>query len=300
MRILVVGASGFIGNSLLRAVLARKDEAIATGRDARSLGRRLSPGAKAVAWDPNAGPIPVEALEGVDAVVNLAGEPVTGRWTSAKKERIRRSRVEGTRNLVAGIAAAPKKPLVLVSASAIGYYGDGQHRVLHEGTPPAKDFLAGVCREWEGEAEKARSHCRVAIARIGVVLGKGGGAYPQMSRPFRFFAGGRIGLGYRWFSWIHIDDVVGAILHLIDTRSAEGPFNLTAPQPVSNREFTAALAKTLRRPALFPVPPIALRILLGGFSEVVLTSQRVVPLRTQAAGYSYRYPDIAAALADLR
>jgi len=302
VRVTVVGGSGFIGSKLVAALRQRGDEVTVTGRSAVTLAKRFGEGVGRVEWDPVQGPPPAEALEGCDGVINLAGESVaSGRWTKARRERIRASRVEGTRHLVAALAAASDKPKVLVNASAIGYYGDAAHRALHETSANASDFLAEVCAAWEGEASKARAAgVRTAIARFGVVLGREGGAYPLMSRPFRLFVGGPIGLGRRWISWIHLDDVVGLLLHLLDTPTADGVFNGTAPQPVSNAEFTKELAAALKRPALFPVPPLALKLLLGGFAAVVLSSQRVLPMRTLASGYAFRYPTLRGALEGLR
>ena len=307
MKVLVVGASGFIGSHLVRALTARGDEVVATSRN---------PGAQngsmpAVHWDPNAGPLPAEALEGVDAVVNLAGEPVapnviglvalSGRWNKSKRQKIRDSRVNATRNVVAAIAEAGSKPQVLVNASAIGYYGDGQHKVLHENAGRGRDFLADVCLAWEGEARKVRDHgVRLAIVRIGVVLGKDGGAYPIMSRPFRMFAGGPIGMGRRWFSWVHIDDMVGILMHMIDRKEADGVFNATAPNPVTNAEFSQTLASVLKRPNLFFVPPPALYLTMGAFASVICASQRVLPNRTTGTGYEFKYPNLRPALEDLR
>ena len=307
MKVLVVGASGFIGSHLVRALTARGDEVVATSRNPT----KLNGSVPAVHWDPNAGPLPAEALQGVDAVVNLAGEPVapklvgllalSGRWNKTKKKKIRDSRVNATRNVVAAIAAAEQKPRVLVSASAIGYYGDGQHKVLHENTSRGRDFLADVCLAWEGEARKVRDHgVRLAIVRIGVVLGRDGGAYPIMSRPFRMFAGGPIGMGRRWFSWIHIDDMVGVLMHMIDHEEADGIFNGTAPNPVTSAEFSQTLASILKRPNLFFVPPPALYLTLGGFATVICASQRVLPNRTIGTGYNFKYPTVRPALEDLR
>jgi hypothetical protein len=235
----------------------------------------------------------------VDGVINLAGEPVDQRWTKARKERIRESRVGGTRNLVAGLAAAEPRPKVLVNASAIGYYGDRKHQWVDEGSPPADDFLAEACKAWEAEAWKARdAGVRVAIVRVGVVLGRGGGAYPQLSRPFRMFAGGTIGQGYDWMSWIHIDDVVGVFLHCLD-RDVTGICNATAPNPVSNGEFTQTLASVLRRPAFAMVPKFAIRLLKGEFAKIITSSTRVRPLRTAASGYEFKFPRLRPALENL-
>ncbi|MGQ0612238.1 MAG: TIGR01777 family oxidoreductase [Planctomycetaceae bacterium] len=302
MKVTVIGGSGFIGKRLVAGLRERGDAVTVTGRSSQRLAELFGEGVRCLEWDPAQGPPPAAALEGCDGVVNLAGESVaSGRWTKGRKERIRASRVDGTRNLVAALAAAGNRPKVLVNASAIGYYGDAGHRALHESSANASDFLGGVCAAWEGEAAKARATgVRTAIVRFGVVLGRDGGAYPLMSRPFRLFVGGPIGLGRRWISWIHRDDVVGLILHLLDTPTADGVFNGTAPQPVANAEFTKELAAALKRPALLPVPPLALKLLLGGFAAVVLSSQRVLPMRTLASGYAFRYPTLRGALEDLR
>lgn len=295
MRVIVVGASGFIGGRLVAALRERGDDVVVTGRSEKRLRSAFGEGVTCVEWDPASGPLPTH---GADAVVNLAGENVAkGRWTKKKKARIRDSRLECTRNVVAGMAAADPKPKVLVNASAIGWYGDTKHNVVHEASPPADDFLADVCKEWEAEAAAAREHgIRTAIVRIGLVLGKGGGAYPLMSRPFRLFAGGPIGLGRAWMSWIHVDDVVGIFLHCLDNENARAVYNATAPNPVSNGEFTKTLASVLHRPALFPVPPQALRLLLGEFAKVVTGSCRARPLRTLALGYDFKHPKLREAL----
>lgn len=300
MKTLVVGASGFIGRRLVEALRERGSDVVVAGRSEERL-RAAFPGCTAVQWDPSSGPFPAAALAGVDGVVNLAGEPVAkGRWTKSRKERIKASRVDGTRNLVLGIRAAEPKPKVLVNASAIGWYGDTKHNWVTEDSLPAKDFLAEVCVAWEAEAAKAReAGVRTAIVRVGVVLGKGGGAYPLMSRPFRMFVGGNVGLGKRWQSWIHIEDVVGILVHCLESEDATGVYNATAPNPVANEEFTRTMAEVLKRPALFPVPPLALRLMLGGFSTVVLSSQRVRPLRTLGIGYEFKFPRLREAIVDL-
>ena len=298
MKVLVVGAGGFIGARLVEALRGRNDEVVVTGRSEGRLRKQFPGGITCVAWDPIAGPPPAEALAGVDAVVNLAGEPVaSGRWTKAKKSRIRESRVTGTRNLVAGILAADPRPKALVSASAIGYYGDRKQSWVHEDSVPGNDFLAEVCRAWEAEAWKARP-VRTAVVRMGIVLGRDGGAYPQMSRPFRLFAGGTIGQGYAWMSWIHHADVTGILLHLLD-KDVPGVFNATAPNPVSNGEFSHTLAGVLRRPCFAMVPPFALRLMKGEFAKVITSSTRARPLRTEASGYAFRFPRLREALLDL-
>jgi uncharacterized protein (TIGR01777 family) len=254
-----------------------------------------------VEWDPNRGPLPLGELTGVDGVVNLAGDPVhKGRWNKAKKERIRESRVVGTRHLVAALASAEPKPRVLVNASAIGWYGDRKHNWVHEDYPPADDYLAEVCQAWEAEARLAReAGVRTAIVRLGVVLGKGGGAYPPMSKPFRMFAGGRIDLGKAWMSWIHLDDVVGLFLYCLDTEAAVGVYNATAPNPVSNVEFSKTLGSVLKRPSFFYVPAIMLRLAKGEFAQVITASIRARPLRTLALGYEFKFPQLRDALLDL-
>lgn len=298
MKVLVTGGGGFIGARLVEALRGRGDEVVVTGRSESRLRKRLPGGVTCVAWDPLAGPPPAAALAGVDGVVNLAGEPVaSGRWTKAKKERIRESRVLGTRHLVAGMLAADPRPKVLVNASAIGYYGDRKQSWVYEESPPGNDFLAEVCEAWEAEAKTARP-VRTAIVRFGIVLGKGGGAYPAMSKPFRLFAGGTIGQGYAWMSWIHVADVVGLLLHCLD-KDVAGVFNATAPNPVSNGEFSHTLAEVLHRPCFAMVPALALRLIKGEFAKVITASTRVKPLRTEASGYAFRFPRLREALLDL-
>jgi len=299
MKVLVVGGSGFIGKRLVEALRARGDDVVVTGRSASKLAKVFPAGVTCLEWDPMSGPLALP--DGVDGVVNLAGEPLqTGRWTRSKKQRIRDSRVITTRHLVQAIAAAETKPSVLVQGSAIGWYGDRKHNVVNEDSPPADDFLGQVCQEWEAAAVAAReSGVRVAVVRTGVVLGKGGGAYPLMTRPFRMFLGGMIGIGKRWMSWVHIDDEIGILLYCLDTPTAIGVYNATAPQPVSNGEWTKTLASVLKRPAFAHVPPIALHVVLGGFAAVVTASQRVQPLRTIGIGYEFKFPELRPALEDI-
>ncbi len=305
MKVTVTGATGFIGGHVVRALLERGDEVIATGRSAARIAKVLGAGVQAVEWDAVQGPPPAEAVDGVDGIVNLAGENVAkGRWSRKKKNRIRDSRIIGTRHLVQGIAAAEHKPRVLVQGSAIGFYGDRQHQAIHETYAPANDFLGQVCVDWEAEAAKARAvDVRVAMARTGIVLGKEDGAYPRLSRPFRMFLGAPIGAGRRWMSWIHIDDEVGILLHLLDTDACDGAYNLTAPNPSPNAEFSYTLASVLKRPcfAIAGLPlPFVLPLALGEFAKVLLASQRILPQRTVASGYEFKYPELRPALENLR
>jgi uncharacterized protein (TIGR01777 family) len=232
-------------------------------------------------------------------VFNLAGDPVaSGRWTAAKKARIRDSRVLGTRNLVAALAKLEQRPRVLVSASAVGYYGDRGDETLDEQSPPGSDFLAEVCAAWEREAAVARElGIRVVPIRIGVVLGRGGGALAKMLLPFRLGVGSPLGSGNQYMPWIHLDDLVDLMLFAADRETVVGPLNGTAPHPATNRQFTYALGRAVGRPTFLPaVPGVALKLLAGEFAEVLLASQRAMPQAALAAGYAFRYPALEAAL----
>ncbi len=290
MRVLVTGASGLIGSAVLAAIRKRGDEAIA-------LVRRPARAADERPWNPAA--VDPGTFEGADAVVHLAGENIAnGRWTEQRKQQILSSRVDGTRNVSQSIAAAPKKPKVLVSASAIGYYGDRADEVLTESSQLGAGFLAHVAREWEGATDAAsRAGVRVVLPRIGVVLAGHGGALPKMAFPFRFGAGGRVGNGRQWMSWIALDDLVRLILLAIDNDSLRGPVNAVAPQAVTNSEFTRTLAHVLHRPALFPAPAFAMRLALGQMAdELLLASQRVEPKVAMQAGFRFQYPQLDSAL----
>ena len=235
----------------------------------------------------------------MDAVVHLAGEPVAQRWSAKAKEAIRASREDGTRNLVAGIAAADPRPGVLVSSSAVGYYGKHGDERVDEASGAGADFLAGVCVAWEREALAARDlGLRVVCVRTGVVLDKSGGALKTMLPPFKAGVGGPVAGGRQYLPWIHVDDVVGIYLHAIDDAGWNGAFNATAPEPVTNKEFSKALGRALHRPAVAPVPALALRALYGEMAEIVTEGQRAVPAAALAQGYAFSHPDLDAALTD--
>jgi uncharacterized protein (TIGR01777 family) len=298
MKALVTGATGFVGPRLLRLL----DQPVVLSRNAERARRTLGSLAGPIfRWDPLQGPPPAEAFEGVDAVLHLAGESVAEvRWTAAQKARIRDSRVLGTRHLVQGIGRAEPRPRVLVSASAVGYYGDRGDEELTEASSPAHDFLADVCVAWEEEARAAEKHgTRVVTARTGIVLGAGGGALGKMLTPFKLGAGGPLGNGRQWMPWIHVDDLARLYVHAAQAADVRGPMNAVAPHPVRNTEFTKALARQLHRPAFMPAPYLGLRLLFGEFAQVLFASQRVIPKVALDTGFEFQYPDIATALRDI-
>ena len=258
-------------------------------------------GVAAFHWEPAAESPPAEAWEGVEAVIHLAGEPVAAaRWTEEQKRRIRDSRVKGTRNLVAGMRATPRPPKVLVSASAVGFYGDRGDEVLNERSAIGSGFLSEVCLDWETEAARARElGSRVALVRTGVALSPSGGALEKMLLPFKLGLGGRLGDGRQWFPWIHIEDIQGIIQHALMSPVVDGPINGVAPGVVTNEEFTRELAAALNRPIFLPVPQFALRVLLGEMAEVVTASQRVVPQVALDTGYRFKYQNLRPALESL-
>ena len=279
MKIAIIGASGFIGKHLAAAIIARGDTVVAAS----------------IRGDVRAA---AQAVQGCDVVVNLAGESVAQRWTPEVKKRIADSRIVAARGLINALGELESKPRRYISASAIGYYGTSLDVTFTEASPVGQDFLAGVCLEWETEAYKAtQAGMAVALLRTGLVLGTDGGALPQLLTPFRLGLGGIVGSGQQWYSWIHIDDIVGLYLMAID--GADGIFNATAPHPVRNRDFTAALAHALHRPAIIPAPAFAMHLLFGDGATVVLDGQRVLPARAQQAGYRFRYETIEAAFTAL-
>ena len=299
MRSVVTGATGLVGRNLLQ----RLEHPVALSRDAAAARATLGAAAVSVlAWDPLQQPAPPDAFDGADAVFHLAGESVAqGRWNAAKKARIRDSRVVGTRNLVATLRQLARPPRVLVSASAIGYYGDRGDEILDETAAPGSDFLAGVSVDWEREALAAGdAGIRVVTVRIGIVLSDRGGALAKMLTPFRLGLGSPLGSGRQWMSWIHLDDLIGLLLLAAQRPDLQGAINATSPAPATNREFTTALGRALHRPTVLPaVPEVVLRLSLGELAGVLLASTRAVPRRAEAAGYAFAHPQLDEALQDL-
>jgi uncharacterized protein (TIGR01777 family) len=299
MKILVSGSTGLIGSALVPFLTAGGHAVVALARTGAR--RAASHPAQAVEWNPDAGIINRAALEGFDAVVHLAGENIAGRWTAAKKERIRASRTGPTRLISEALAQLTRPPKVLVCASAVGIYGDRGDEILVEASAPGSGFLAEVGREWEAAAEPARvAGIRVVHLRFGIVLSPRGGALARMLPAFRLGLGGRVGSGRQFWSWIALDDAVGAIHHTLFTDSLSGPVNAVAPQAVTNGEFTRTLARVLGRPALLPAPACALRLALGEMAEAaLLASTRAEPRRLAETGYAFRFPQLEPALRHL-
>ncbi len=297
MRVAVSGATGLIGSALSGRLRAEGHQIV------RLVRRPVRPGEEAIAWDPAAGTIAAAALEGCDVVVNLAGENVFGRWTAAKKHRIRESRVNGTRLVSQAIAGLARRPRVLIAASAIGYYGDRGAEELTEASAPGggDDFLAGVVRDWEAAtAPAAAAGIRVVNLRFGIVLTPAGGALAEMLPLFRLGLGGHVGSGRQYLSWIALDDALAAITHALATDALAGPINVTAPEPVTQGEFARTLGRVLRRPAVLPVPSFALTLRFGAESARLIESgQRVRPARLLASGFRFQYGAIEPALRHL-
>lgn len=295
MRVLITGSSGMIGTALV-SLLTTGGHSVT-----RLVRRQPRPDANEAFWDPATGSIDAAGLEGHDAVVHLAGEELVGRWTAAKKQRILDSRVRGTRLLVESIASLSQPPRVLVSASAVGYYGDRGAEVLTEESPSGSAFLSEVCRQWEAATQPASEKgIRVVNARMGIVLTPAGGALAKMLLPYRMGVGGVVGSGQQYWSWISLDDVITAIYHVLATDSLSGPVNIVSPNPVTNEEFTRTLGKVLGRPTIFPLPAFAARAVFGELAdEMLLASARVLPARLTESGYSFRHPQLEGALRHL-
>lgn len=293
MNILVSGSSGLIGSALVDFLASVRHEVTRLVRSKRK--QNL----KEIRWDPAAGNIDLAGLEGVNAVVHLAGESIAGgRWTKGRKARVLNSRVKGTRLLCESLASLAPPPAVLASASAVGYYGDRGEEILDEESLAGSGFLAAVCHEWEDATQPAaRAGIRVVHLRLGMVLSGSGGALATMLTPFRLGLGGRLGRGRQYVSWIALDDVVHAIYHCLTYESLHGPVNLVSPNPVTNREFTTRLGAVLKKPTLIPAPAAVLRLMLGQMAdELLLASTRVQPTRLSATGYRFRYPELDGAL----
>ena len=296
MKITLTGGSGFIGRRLMNTLAASGHTVHILSRHA---GTNLPPGVKLSVWDALKGEPPADALEGADAIIHLAGEPVAQKWSAGTKLKIRDSRVGGTARLIQALSTISQRPGVLVSASAIGIYGDRGDEILTEASKPGAGFLAELCREWEKEADMAESlGMRVAKVRIGIVLDRNGGALAKMLPAFRNFAGGRLASGRQWMSWIHLQDLCSLLKYAVES-PLRGVLNGTAPNPVANAEFTKKLAATLHRPAVFPVPAMALKAIFGEMSEILITGQRVLPKAAQSAGFQFQYPELGPALSNL-
>ena len=295
MRALISGASGFIGGALIPSLESSGAEITRLSR-----GKSGASTTKVIPWDP-AKPTAPESVSGFDAVIHLAGESIVGRWTTPKKEKIRNSRVVGTRNLAQALAQAKDKPKVFICSSAIGYYGDRGDELLNESSHPGSGFLPDVCREWEAATEPASdAGIRTVQIRTGIVLSSKGGALAKMLTPFKTGVGGRIGNGRQWMSWIDIEDMVGAILHVLNAETLRGPVNMVAPNPVTNADFTKTLAAVLSRPAIFPMPAFAVKLAFGEMGETVLLgSQRVEPAQLLQSGYRFHFNDLRSSLQNL-
>jgi uncharacterized protein (TIGR01777 family) len=301
MHILVSGSTGFLGTALVETL----------ERQGHSIVRLLRPGtsqkaaaarAQAIQWDPVASRFDAAGAEGADALIHLAGASIAGgRWNASRKALLRTSRIDATRHLINALAKLQRPPRVIVAASAIGYYGNRGDETLTEASSPGNDFLAGLCREWEAEtARGAQFDARVVNLRSGIILAAHGGALPRMALPIKLGAGGRLGHGRQWMSWLTLQETIRIIQFALTTPGLTGPVNAVTPNPVRNREFTAALAKTLHRPALFPAPAFALRLAVGEMADaLLLISQRVMPSKLANSGYSFSQPNLAPALAEV-
>jgi hypothetical protein len=299
MKIVITGASGFLGSLLTDHLWSQRHDLILLSRNPPRESNLTQQ--EWISWKPGAPGDWEQAIDGVDGIINLAGEPIAAkRWSDAQKEKIRFSRVEPTKALVKAVGKAVKKPKFLISASAVGYYGPRGDETITEETAPGDDYLARVCVDWEKEARKAESYgIRVALVRTGIVLGKGQGALAKMVVPFKYFVGGPLGSGNQWVPWIHIEDQIALLLFLIENQNARGPFNATAPNPVSMTEFCKTLGKVLNRPSWASVPGGMLTLLVGEMSEMLLNGQRAVPQAAVKLGYEFKYPNLLPALESL-
>jgi uncharacterized protein (TIGR01777 family) len=301
MRVVITGATGFIGRALCKA-LGKDYELIALSRDAKRASESLGEFAKVIEWDGRTTGSWLQYANGAFAIINLAGENIaSGRWNESKKAGILHSRLDGTKAVIETIKQTDKKPAVVIQASAIGFYGPRSDEPLDEESPPGKGFLASVCQRTESSAEEIEAlGVRCVIIRTGVVLGRAGGAFEKLVKPFRFFLGGHLGTGRQWFSWIHLDDEVAAIKFLMENENMRGVFNLTAPEPVTMKEFCKILGKVLHRPSLMKVPAFAARLALGQMAdEMLLSGQKVLPKRLLNTNFNFKYTNVKQALNDI-
>jgi uncharacterized protein (TIGR01777 family) len=301
MKVLVTGATGFVGHFVLKELQSRGHDIAVLTRNSETAANRLPVDCEVHSWEPCSAPPTCAAFEGASAVIHLAGENIaSGRWTKTRKRKILNSRVLSTRRLVEALGRLSDGPRVLVSSSAIGYYGDGGNQTLTEDDSAGEDFLADVCKKWEQEVFEAKLHGVRAVAlRTGVVLGRGGGAMQKMLPIFRLGMGGRLGTGKQWMSWIHAMDLARMFVHAIETPAMEGAYNATSPFPVTQQDFTATLAGVLKRPARFPVPAFALKMAFGDMAGIFLASQRVLPKKLLAAGFEFSLAGLKEALEDI-
>jgi uncharacterized protein len=306
MRILVSGSTGFVGTALVETLDGQGHTIIPLVRPGTARKDVAGPRDKVIrqiiAWDPLAGRFDAAGAEGADALVHLAGASIAdGRWNASRKELLRTSRIEATRHLIAALGTLQRPPRVIVAASAIGYYGNRGEETLTESSAPGNDFLPKICREWEAEAARAALFgARVVNLRSGIILAAHGGALPRIVLPFKLGAGGRLGNGRQWMSWVTLRETVSIIQFALTTPGLAGPVNVVTPNPVRNSEFTKVLANTLHRPALFPAPAFALRLALGEMADaLLLASQKVMPAKLADSGYRFSQPDLAGALADV-
>ena len=297
MKIIVAGATGFIGKPLVKALQAKGHQVAVLSRPQSNASRQFV-GAQVVSWQPGLEDAVVKEIDGSDAVINLAGEPIVGkRWSVKQKQILLESRVNATHCIARSIQRAAKKPSVLINASAIGYYGSRGNEELLENSRPGEGFIADVCKAWEAHAIRVQDfNVRVVMLRIGIVLDKSGGALQKMLLPFRMFAGGWLGPGHQWMSWIHRQDMVNLIVFCLENSNAKGPVNCVSPQPVTNKVFSMVLAQTLSRPCFMPVPELALKLLMGEMSIILLASQRVLPDQARRLEFKFQYSDLRTAL----
>jgi uncharacterized protein len=302
MRILVSGSTGFVGTALIESLERQNHTVARLTRPGSQKNSAATAREQTVAWDPLAGQFDAAAAEGSDALVHLAGASIAdGRWNASRKHLLRTSRIDATRHLMSALGKLQRPPRVIVAASAIGYYGSRGDEILTEASAPGNDFLAATCREWETESARgAEFGARVVVTRFGIILAAHGGALAKMALPFKLGAGGRLGDGRQWMSWITLRDTENVIEFALVTPGLSGPVNVVAPNAVRNAEFTGVLAKTLHRPALFPTPAFALRLALGEMADaLLLSSQKVTPFKLAAAGHAFQQPDLAGALAEI-